>query len=80
MESLCYEQDAATVKEVEGSVMTWIADVKKTPADGMEAKKGDIMQMKNAVGYLTEFKFLSAGFAAKSELEKIIRDNGWDKK
>lgn len=80
MESLCYEQDAAALKEVETMTAAWLADVKKTPAAGMEAKKGDVMQLKNAVGYLTEFKFLPAGFAAKDEIEKIIKDNGWDKK
>ena len=80
MESLCYEQDAATLKEVEGATMTWIEDVKKTPKEGMEAKKGEVMQMNTAVNYLTQWKFLSSGFAAKGELAKIIKDNGWDKK
>lgn len=79
MESLCYEQDAATLKEVEGGIMTWIDDVKKTPADKIESKKGEVMQMNSAVRYLTKFKFLSEGYAAKGELEKIIKDNGWDK-
>jgi hypothetical protein len=80
MESLCYEQDAATLKEVEGMTMTWIEDVKKTPAPGMEGKKGEVMQMNNAVNYMTQWKFFSPGFAAKGDLAKIIKDNGWDKK
>ena len=80
MESLCYEQDAATTKEVEGMTMTWLDEVKKTPAAGMEAKKGEVMQMNNAVSYLTQWKFLSAGFGAKGEIAKLIKDNAWDKK
>ena len=80
MESLCYEQDAAVLKEVETMTSAWLTDVKKTPAAGMEAKKGDVMQMKNAVNYLAQFKFVPAGFAAKDEIEKIIKDSGWDKK
>ena len=80
MESLCYEQDAATTKEVEGMTMTWLDEVKKTPAASMEAKKGEVMEMNNAVSYLTQGKFLSAGFAAKGEIAKLIKDNAWDKK
>lgn len=80
MESLCYDQDAATQKEVEGQIAAWIAEVQKTPAAGMEAKKGEVMQMFNAVKYLTRFKFLPEGFMAKPELEKIIKANEWDKK
>jgi hypothetical protein len=80
MESLCYEKDAATLKEVEGAIMTWIEDVKKTPPANMEPKKGEVMQMNNAVRYLTKWKFLSEGFAAKGEIEQIIKANGWDKK
>ena len=80
MESLCYEQEAATTKEVEGMVMTWLDDVKKTPAASIESKKGEVMQMNQAVSYLTKWKFLAAGLAAKGEIEKIIKANGWDKK
>jgi len=80
MESLCYDQDAATLKEVEGMAMSWIEDVKKTPADQIESRKGDVKQLNNAVKYLTHWKFLSEGFAAQGELGKIIKDNGWDKK
>jgi len=80
MESLCYEKDAATLKEVEGATMTWVEDVKKTPAANMESKKGEVMQMNNAVRYLTKWKFFSEGFAAKAEIEQIIKANGWDKK
>ena len=80
MESLCYEQDAAASKEVETATATWLADVKKIPAAGMEAKKGEIMQMKNAVSYLAEFKFAPGAPAVKDEIGRIIRENGWDKK
>ena len=80
MESLCYEQDAAALKEVETMAAAWLADVKSTPAAGKEAKKGDVMQMKNAVAYLAQFKFAPGASAVKDEIEKIIKENGWDKK
>jgi hypothetical protein len=80
MESLCYEQDAATLKQVEEMTASWLTAVKQTPAAGMEAKKGEVMHMKDAVDYVVRFKFVPAGFAAKPEIEKIIKENGWDKK
>lgn len=79
MESLCYDQDAATQKEVEGKITEWIAAIQKTPAGQMESKKGEVMQMARAVKYLTRWKFLPEGFMAKGEIEKIIHANGWDK-
>jgi hypothetical protein len=80
MESLCYDQDAATLKEVEGMTMTWLDSVRKTPADKLESKKGEVMQVGSAVNYMSKWKFLPAGYAAQGEIAKIIKDNGWDKK
>jgi hypothetical protein len=80
MESLCYAPDAATSKEVESGLTTWIAAVKKTPASGMEAKKGEIMQMYGAVKYMIQFKFVPADFFAKPELVTIIKAAGWEAK
>ena len=79
MESLCYEPDAATLKEAEAGITAWLTAVKQTPATGMEAKKGEIIQMRDAVKYLTQFKFLPDGFMALPEITKIIKDNGWEK-
>jgi hypothetical protein len=80
MESLCYDLDAGTVKEVDGGIAAWITSIKQTPAGGMEAKKGEILQMRDAVQYLMHFKFLPDNFLAKPEIEKIIKDNGWEEK
>jgi hypothetical protein len=80
MESLCYDQDAATLKEVEGLAAAWLGEVKATPAAGMEARKGEVLQMKSAVDYVVKFKFVPAGFPVREELAKLIHDNGWDKK
>ncbi len=80
MESLCYEDNAAIRKEVETGIDSWLAAVKQTPAAGMEAKRGEIMQMREAIGYMTHFKFLPESLAAKPEIEKIVVANGWVKK
>ena len=79
MESLCYEQDPATLSLVQAGITAWISAVQKTPAGEMEAKKGEILQMRDAVRYLMNFKFLPADFAALPEIEKIIQLNGWKK-
>jgi len=79
MESLCYEQDPATLKEVETGIAAWITEIKKTPAGDMEAKKGDILKMRDTVRYLMRFKFLPDASSALPEIEKIIQDNGWKK-
>ena len=41
--------------------------------------KGEILQMREAVDYMTHFKFLPDGDTAKPEIDKIIQDNGWKK-
>jgi hypothetical protein len=79
MESLCYEQDPATLSLVQAGITAWVSAVQKTPAGEMEAKKGEILQMRDAVRYLMNFKFLPADFAALPEIEKIIQLNGWKK-
>lgn len=79
MESLCYEQDPATLSLVQAGITAWISAVQKTPAGEMEAKKGEILQMRDAVRYLMNFKFLPVEFTALPEIEKIIQLNGWKK-
>jgi hypothetical protein len=45
----------------------------------MESKKGEIMHVFGPVKYMVRWKFLPETFPAKVEIEKIIKDNGWDK-
>jgi hypothetical protein len=80
MESLCYEPEPATSTLVQGGITSWIEAVKKTPQTGMEAKKGEILQMRDAVGYLERFQFLPASFRVKPQIDQIVTDNGWDPK
>jgi hypothetical protein len=77
MESLCYAPDDATSKEVQDGITAWIATVPPAPAAAMEARKGEILQMRDAVNYLMRFKFLPDGFTAKPAIDKIVQDNGW---
>lgn len=80
MESLCYEPEAAALKESEAGIAAWVAGIKQTPAGGMEAKKGEVMQMRDAVHYLVRFKFLPDTLPAKAEIDQLIKDSGWEPK
>ena len=62
------------------SPAAWLTAVKQTPAGQMEAKKGEILQMRDAIKYMTQFKFLPADLTALPEIAKITKDNGWDPK
>jgi hypothetical protein len=80
MESLCYATDAETVTAVDTSLTEWIAATEKTPATGMEAKKGDIMRTFQAVRYLTQHQLYQDIPGSRARLEKLIRANGWNSK
>jgi hypothetical protein len=80
MEALCYEQDAATVNQVLTGITTWITKLQKIPAGQMEAQKGDILQIRDALKYLMQFKFLPDDFKALAQIVQIIQSNGWEKK
>ena len=56
----------------------FLSEVKETPADKIESKKGDVMQLNNALQYLAKFKI--AEFGAAGELQKLVREREWDKK
>jgi hypothetical protein len=78
LESLCYEKDAAAMKQATEMADSFVSNLKQTAPDKMEAKKGDVMQIGNALQYLAKFKI--ADFAAAGEVQNIIKQRGWDKK
>lgn len=80
LESLCYAPDDTAAAKAGAWLNSFITEVKGLAADRQEAKKGDVMQVNNAVQYLVRHKFLPDTFAAKAALEGIIKERGWDKK
>ncbi len=80
MESLCYEPNEAALKESTDMAMAFLADLKQVPAAQIESRKGDILELNNAVQFLAKYQFIPGDFAAKGELERIIKEQGWDKK
>jgi hypothetical protein len=80
MESLVYEKDEPTVQKVQQMAEQYIAGVKKLSADKLGAKKDDVKRLNAAFQYLTKFNLLPATFALKVEIEKFVKEQGWDKK
>ena len=80
MESLQYEADPATLKKVEDQTTQYVATLKATPAAQMESKKDQAKYINEAFNLLTKAKAIPADFAPKTDLLKIIKAQGWDKR
>ena len=78
LESLCYANDGGAMKQATEMTDAFASEVKATPADKIESKKGDVLQINNALQYLAKFKI--AEFGAAAELQKLVKERGWDKK
>jgi hypothetical protein len=80
MESLCYQQDAAALDESTKLASEYIASIKAVPADKIESKKGEVLQVHNALQYMKKFKLLPDNFAATADIAAIVKEHEWDKK
>ena len=80
MDSLTYEADAATETKVGELAAAWWSGIKDLKGEGLEAKRGEIMQVHNAVQYLVRFKRLPESFPLNAGIRGLISANGWDKK
>lgn len=80
MESLVYEQDAATARKVDAMAAQYASGLKALPADQLATKKDEVRRVNDAFNYLVKWKRVPADFAPKAELEQIIKSQGWDKK
>lgn len=80
LESLCYEVEAATLKNCESMASGFIKSVADLPADKAESKKGDVLQLRSALKYLAQFKIVEAGFAPLGAVEKLVAEKNWDPK
>ena len=75
MESLCYEVDDEAVAVAEEEGEAFMAAVKAKP----EGRKGDVIQVNNAVKYLVKHGRMPSDHPAIEELRALIKANGWDK-
>jgi hypothetical protein len=79
-ESLCYAENAEAKEFALAAVSDFAAAMKAVPADKIESKKGEILQVTKALRYLAQFKILAEEPAARQELEAIIKANDWEPK
>ena len=80
MESLVYEKDEAAMAKATQLATTWVAGLKDLPAASLASKKDDARHLRDVLNYLAKFKIIAPDFAPKADLEKIIKDQAWDKK
>ena len=63
-----------------GKTGAYVAGVKKIPADKLAAKKSEITHVSSAFKFLAKFKILPADFGPNVELDKIVKDQRWERK
>lgn len=80
LESLCYELQPAAQAEAEQLTTAFVDSIKSAPAGSLESKKGDIMQLRGALDYLTKFKILPSATPTLGELQKVIKAQDWEEK
>lgn len=80
MESLCYEGNDKVEQEIGKVGAEFVASVKATPANKMNDRKGEVMQVSGAVKYLVTHQRVGEDFPLNRELNAIIKAQGWGKK
>ncbi len=80
MESLEYEKDDTTVQKVEKIAGDYAKALRELPADKLGAKKDEAKYVNGAFEFLARFNILPADFGPKVEIEKLVKEQRWDKK
>jgi len=75
MESLYYEKNAAAHAEAEELGEQFVNEV----AEKSDGRKGDFMQVNNALKYLVKHKILPADHPGIGAMKAVIEENGWNK-
>lgn len=75
MESLYYQENADAHAEAEKLGEQFVNDVSEKP----EGRKGDVMQLNNAVKFLVKHKIMPSDHPGVGALRGLIEDNGWNK-
>lgn len=79
-ESLCYADNDEARHAAMLMMGAFATEMKNTPPGRIESKKGEIMQVTNALRYLAQFKIIPADLDAKEDLEAIVRERDWEPK
>jgi hypothetical protein len=79
MESLVYAPDDAVLRKVEQAGADYVKKLKALPADQLAGKKDEVKSIAGDFKYMTRWKLLPASFGPALELDKLIKEQGWDK-
>ncbi len=77
-ESLVYENEPATYRNVEQMAEHYVGGLKPLSRAQLESQKGEIVGVMRAFAYLAKFKIVPGNFAPLAALEKIEKAQGWD--
>jgi len=80
LESTCYEANADAQEAGLAMVKDFAEAAKATPADKLEPRKGEILQVAKALRYLRQHKLIAEELDARKTLEDIITSQGWEEK
>jgi hypothetical protein len=80
MESLVYDNQEAAARKVDQMAKEYIAGLTALPQDQLATKKDEVKNVSGAFKYLVRFHMLPSGYGPSATLEKMIKDQGWDKK
>ena len=75
MESLYYQENAEAHAEAEKLGAQFVNEVSEKP----EGRKGDVMQLNNAVKFLVKHKLMPPDHPGIDAIKGLIEDNGWNK-
>lgn len=79
-ESLVYEQDSAAMDRAGFLAEQYIQGIQQLTPEKLAAKKDEIKHLRDVARYLAKFGIIPNDAEPKQILEKIIKDNNWDKK
>ena len=79
-ESLIYEQNDEAAQRAAQLAEKYWAEVQALPPEKLAAKKDEIKKLRNVCKYLIRFKVLPEDAEQKVQLDRMIKDQDWDKK
>lgn len=79
-ESLVYDNDEATHAKVEQMAAKYVTELAALPADKLSARKDEARHLRDVFGYLARFKVIPDNMPPKVQLERLIKEQNWDKR
>jgi hypothetical protein len=80
LESVCYAKNAGAFKEGTELAEKFAESLKDVDAKNLEARKGEVMQVHNALQYLVKFKIVPPDYAPAGAVKAVVAAQEWEKK